>query len=513
MRAHIVNGLLPAARVARQLRAWDAPRMRRFDEKTYRLFCAGFTLHDWVKFPEVDSWLASAGLDHASANPARALPLIEGIFRHWSARLGLDRFLAPIGGVDAWLHDLIYLACNTQVRWGTMLNLAELPGAALDGRSRQLATDLCTLADRVAYIARTPRDVPATRGITEVIAGLSDGQAHLLYHHVAENRGVLTNFLHNAAMAALTTPDCMPLLYAPSGVVYLARGRAAALEPADVAEQVIRRIRQVCGAHLKANLTGFSRDGKGLKYAPYYDLHFSPGERVRLAARAAFRRIPESKPSSAGKRFGKIAELGMAPAGVDLALPDDIRVDQLAEFCAVAAKIAGQAAAPQESHSDRVARGRGHKVARQPSAPQLDPDGMILARLGLQAILPDFGTIAAYPRAGGVAYHWYYAAGYYLKSGAGKGASPSEWQALVEELAEAIAGALEQTAARQGKGTDGWDDLRNYVSQVLSFGPEEGAEASQEVPRAAATELARYAMSKAQGRGRDRGLFRLFLVL
>lgn len=479
MRAHLVNGLLPTARIARQLQAWGAPRMSRFDERAYRLFCAGFTLHDWLKLPEVDDWLASAGLAHNTVNPAKHLPLIEDIFRQWSVRLGLDKFLAPIGGVDLWQHDLIYLACNAQVRWGTMLNLSALPGLALDGRTRQLATDLCTLADRIAYIARTPRDVPATRSITEIITNLSDGTAYLRYHHVAENRGVLTNFIHNAAMAAQESPDCVPLLYAPSGVVYLAHGQAHdALmpQPADVAEDVVRRIRQACGQHLRTNLTGFSRDGKGLKYAPYYDLHFSPSERIRVAAKATFKRIPDTKAPSAGTRFAKMAEKAMAPIGADVALPNDIRVDQLAEFCAMTVKMTEEA------------------------TPELDATDLILSELGLTGERPTFDVIAAFPQAGGVAYDWYYAAGYYLKHGQGKGATPAEWQELLEHLADKIANRVQEITVKQQQATDGWDDLRAYVMRVLSFGPQDTTLAT-DVVQAAAAELARYSMAKAQGRG------------
>jgi CRISPR-associated protein Csc3 len=45
MRAHIVNGLLPTAQIARTLKQWDVRRFQKeFDEGTYRLFCAGYTL-------------------------------------------------------------------------------------------------------------------------------------------------------------------------------------------------------------------------------------------------------------------------------------------------------------------------------------------------------------------------------------------------------------------------------------------------------------------------------------
>ena len=118
LRAHLVNGLFPVARIARQLKAWGAPRFGRFDERAYRLFCAGYTLHDWLKLPEIEARLKAVGLAHDTVNAARDLPFVEEMFREWCERLRLDEFLQPIGGLESWLHDVIYVAVNTQVRCG-----------------------------------------------------------------------------------------------------------------------------------------------------------------------------------------------------------------------------------------------------------------------------------------------------------------------------------------------------------------------------------------------------------
>jgi CRISPR-associated protein Csc3 len=486
LRAHLVNGLLPVAHVARLLKAWGAPRLRHFDERVYRLFCAGFTLHDWLKLPEVEAWLDREGLDHSSVSAAKHLPLIEAVFQEWTHRLGLDRFLNPIGGTEAWLHDLIYLACNAQVRWGTMLNLSQLPGLKLDGRARQLATDLCTLADRIAYVAKTPREVTAHRSITDIITDLSDGQARLVYHHVAENRGLLTNFIHNAAMAAMSTPWRVPLLYAPSGVVYLANRPVAdqldrpVVSVEKIAQATVDEIRQACAGRLNREFTGLSRDGKGLKTAPYYDLHFTPGEQICLAARAVFKMIPETKPPAAGKRFASLIKKGMAPDGVDLDLPDDVRTDQLAEFCAMAVGIA------------------------QNATPGLDAVGLVLQTLGLSHERQTFDAIAGAKGGGGVPYPWYYVAGVYLGRGRGKGAAPDEWRALIENLAHTLAQAIEKTSevskTSEVLKADGWDDLRAYVQRVLAFGPEAGEDQAEALRETAALELARYSTAKTRGR-------------
>ncbi len=479
LRAHLVNGLLPVAHIARLLKKWGAPRLRHFDETTYRLFCAGFTLHDWLKLPEVDDWLAREGLSHASISPAQHLQFIEAIFRQWLARLKLDRFLEPVGGAEVWLHDLIYLAANTQVRWGTMLNLSQLPGIKLEGRPRQLATDLCTLADRIAYIAKTPRAVVVESGIVDLINNLSDGKARLVYHHVAENRGLLTNFIHNAALNRLAHAGRVPLLYAPSGVVYLERtqdgqpGGQLLFDIQAVAEETVNEIRRACASRISLDFTGLSRDGKGLKTAPYYDLHFSAAEQIRLMARGVFRMIPETKKSSAQGRYDNLRAKGMAPADVDLNLPADIRVDQLAEFCAISVALASSA------------------------APGLDLVDLVLRVMDISTERANFDAINTAKGGGGVPYAWYYVAGAYLGRGQGLGCSPDELRAEVEK----IAGILAQAVHRQQQtDLDGWDDLRVYVRRVLSVGPHSAAGQGDDVRQTAARELARYMASKKRGR-------------
>ena len=107
MRAHLINGLLPAAQIARTLLRWGQPRfVNFFDETTYRLFCAGFTMHDWLKLPSVEQQLAEHGLSHSTVNLAVDFEVVKTIVGEWCKTLGLDRFLAPIGTLEQWLPDL-----------------------------------------------------------------------------------------------------------------------------------------------------------------------------------------------------------------------------------------------------------------------------------------------------------------------------------------------------------------------------------------------------------------------
>jgi CRISPR-associated protein Csc3 len=474
-RAHLINGLFPVLHVAHALKSWGVPRLRYLDDRARRLFIAGYVLHDWLKLPDVDEELRAAGLAHNTVNPTQHRELIESLFHKWSKKLGLTTFLEPLGGIKSVLHDLIYIACNTQVKWGTLRNISVLPNLSLDGRTLQLCENLSTLADLIAYVAPTPREVTAHYGIRREIASLSDNTARLVYHHVADNRGVLTNLIHNAALEAASHPSRVPFLYAPSGVVYLEHKDAPPLpEIPVVTEAVVERVRQVSAQRLAQSLTGFRRDGKGLKRAGYYDLFFDAAGQVRLAARAAFKNIAPTKVASAGKRFAKMRDGRWLDSGVDLDLPDDIRVDQLAEWCYLAEALVSEA------------------------EPDFDTALFLFSEMNLSALQSQFDAVPRDTRAGGVGYHWYFAAGHYLKRHPGK--DPTEWQEMVEGLAERLATTLTEKTSSTSSASGSWQELRAYAGQVLSFGP---AEATSKTDRALfAAEFERYRSAKRAGRGR-----------
>ncbi|MEZ4622714.1 MAG: hypothetical protein R2867_45445 [Caldilineaceae bacterium] len=154
MRAHLINGLFPVLHVASTLQRWAAPQFRYYDDTVRRVFMAGYVLHDWLKLPEVEAELATHGLNHGAVNPVQHRAVVETIFRQWCNTLGLERFLEPIGGVETLLHDLIFVACNTQIKWGTLRNVAALPNLSLPGRQRNLAENLSRLADYLTYLGR-----------------------------------------------------------------------------------------------------------------------------------------------------------------------------------------------------------------------------------------------------------------------------------------------------------------------------------------------------------------------
>ena len=471
MRAHLINGLLPTAQVARTLKRWGQMRfVDAFDDTTYRLFCAGYTLHDWLKLPSADAELRAVGLAHHTVNVAVHLPTVEAIFTRCCTELGLDAFLAPLGPLDTYLHDLILIASNTQVKWGVMHNLSALPGLRARRRSTSLATDLATLADYLAYLGRTPLEAAGSKSIRKMLEHFSDDQVKvtLQYHHLADVRGVITSIVNNAALACYAIPDVRePLLYAPTGVVYLARVDAPpAPTTATVADAAIERVRELCGRKLAANLTGFGRAGTGLKYADYYTLFFSPRQFVRLVALAAEKRIAGE--SVAGKRYASMLAKTMAPDGTDLDLPKGLEVDRIAEASALLVKLATL------------------------YAPTFDAEGYLLAQLGVAALRDLVQQINGNKTAGGVPYGWYYAAGVSRQRTPGQ--DEAWWNERLHTLAAGVAAQVPDTAPTEATG---WQELRRYIGDHLSFS---GASVESLTNRMQA-ELARYSNARKSGRG------------
>jgi CRISPR-associated protein Csc3 len=459
MRAHLLNGLLPTLHIAKTMQRWKIPRLRHYSEVTRRLLIAGYTLHDFLKLPEVEEQLKAAGFSAEKAIGAAQIPVLQKILREWAENLGLDRFLQTIGGFELFLDDLLYIVCNTQVRWGTLPNLSLLPQLKLSPDARLLATDLSRLSDILAYVVKSPQTAPQQN---KLLAELSMGEVSFTYHHLSENRGVLTNFIHNAVQKGTSQrtaqklpsdfPDTpgmanewrVPILFATNGVVYLEHAQQA---PAfatieQYANLTVLLLKTRIGEKLQSGKAGFQRDGKGMKFAEYLRLFFDLPDLLLIGKKATFRIVREGKEPSAGKRFRKMLEGGWMPATVDLDLPDDLRVDQLAECCYLAEKITKE------------------------SLPNFDVSAVLLEQMGLQALKPTFDGVPRDNRAGGVGYHWYFAAGNFVK--ANPGLDPQSVVETAEKWLTALAEQVRPLLAQVPPPKD-WQILSEYIQRVLTL--------------------------------------------
>jgi CRISPR-associated protein Csc3 len=332
LNTHLLNGLFPANLIEKRLEKLDTTVRRVVRERERRLVIAGFILHDFEKFPDVP-------------DNCRKLPLEEHrkIIDEKVRQLGLDCFINPDEpeAYREYLDDLLCMAYNAQRRWDTNWNFSEYGlNPVLRDRTLRSLSDLTCLADSLASIVKHPQDAEHPR-LKEIIHSLSDGQLKFTYHSIAENRGVLTNVVNNALMQAHTSLNTEertyyePLLYLPTGVIYLADRNAPSISPEDLPDRVVANIKSLCAGQLRLRQTGFGRDGKGMKYAEYYNLFFDDSGLMQVALDATLRILNPNKGSVAKSRSDnliKFQQQRVLSGDYDFKFDDDIRIDQLAEF-------------------------------------------------------------------------------------------------------------------------------------------------------------------------------------
>jgi CRISPR-associated protein Csc3 len=501
LNTHLLNGLFPANLIEKRLEKLNTTVQRVVKERERRLVIAGFILHDFEKFPDVP-------------DNCRDLPLAEHrqIIDQKVRQLGLDSFINPDNpeAYREYIDDLLYIAYNAQLRWGTNLNLSEYGlNPVLKPRTLDSLSDLSCLADSLASIIKHPQDAENTR-LKQIIHRLSDGQLKFTYHSIAENRGVLTNVVNNALIQAHTSLNTdehtyyEPLLYLPTGVIYLASRNAPAISPEDLPDRVVNSIKSLCAGQLRLRQTGFGRDGKGMKYAEYYNLFFDDIGLMKVALDATLRILNPNKGSVAKSRsenLNKFQQQNVLSADYDFKFEDDIRIDQIAEFGdLVSRKI-------WEETVNRVDSAR-KKDKKLPAVPDFDLTHKVAEFWNLAEYLPQIREIQRINESlkenklkgntGGVPYEWYYLAAKYLKDHPGIEDVREACQQVINYLTTLISPIISQYEL-----PDGWDDLRLWVKRVVML-PGSNQEPSVKAQvETFINELDNYNAAKKTGRGKQ----------
>ncbi|MDJ1182039.1 type I-D CRISPR-associated protein Cas10d/Csc3 [Roseofilum casamattae] len=502
LNTHLLNGLFPANLVERELQKLNTTVRREIDEPERRLLIAGFILHDFEKFADVPG-------------DCRDLPKEEHrqIIVQKIVQLGLDEFLDSdnTSYYRDYIDDLLCVAYNAQKRWGTNWNFSEF-GLSPTLRDRTLIclSELACLADSLSSIIKHPQDIEQPR-LQQLIHSLSDGELQFTYHGIAENRGVLTNVLNNALMEAHTSLNIgidnevdyyKPLLYLPTGVIYLTRRDAPLISRADIPNRVVDKIKALCQNQLVLRQTGFSRDGKGMKYADYYEQFFDLVGLMQVALKATLRILHDKKPSVAQSRSDnliKFQQKQVLSADRDFSFNNDIRCDRIAEFGDVLArKIWGEQVKKIETACK--------KDKTLPPLPDLDLIHEVVQLWQLEQYLPQIREIQQINESlkalnlkgntGGVPYAWYFLAAKYLQHNPGIEDVRETCETLITHIVQLINPILEQYSL-----ADGWDDVRLWVEQVVML-PEKQP---QNVAKADIffQELEHYQLAKKPGRGKQ----------
>ena len=501
LNTHLLNGLFPANLIERRLANMDTTVKRVVRERERRLVISAFILHDFEKFPD-------------APDDCRKLPLEthRQIIDQKVQQLGLDRFINPDDSkfYKDYIDDLLCMAYNAQRRWDTNWNFSEFGlNPTLKDRVLRSLSDLTCLADSLASIVKHPYDAENTR-LNDLLHNLSDGQLKFTYHSISENRGVLTNVVNNAlvdAHTSLNTDDCTdyePLLYLPTGVIYLARRAAPTVKRDGLSTRVVDSIKTLCAGQLRQRQTGFGRDGKGMKYADYYSLFFDDAGLMQVALDATLRILRTGKPSVATSRsenLAKFQQQGVLPADYNFKFTDDLRIDQIAEFGdVISRKVWGERIDKIE-----IARKQNKKL---PAPPNLELVYKVAEFWSLSEYLPQIRAIQRINESlkelklkgntGGVPYEWYYLAAKYLEHHPGI----EDVREICEQVVAYIAALIQPTIASYNL-PDGWDDLREWCDRVIMLPGSMPEDSSTEQANIFLKELTNYNSAKKPGRGRQ----------
>ena len=456
MLTHVLNGVFPTLQIVRE----SGMALSDIEKQLYLI---AYTLHDLDKLVNVQ------GLSVADADKKSEF---YGYLDEWIERLHFDMFCPEY---DEYREDIGYLILNTQVKYGADLHPQNFD-RQLPSNRHPFLRKMCRCSDLIAYFMKNPTSFLERQELRDSLTHLSRGKLVFAYHQVSENRGMLTNVINNAVLAKMRDNfGWKPFLFFPTGVTYL-RNRGSTDEDLPtgdaVAKVVVEKLREYCTSRLQQNLNGFTRGGKGFKYADYYDAFFQPSEMLALIQKGCFKILRQDKTASAGKRLAKLQQLQMdnkIPEDISLDFEDDLRVDQLAEYLVEVEKLVGKFASRET-------------VANE-----------VISYLGMRQWEEAFTSI---PSQGGVPLPWYFIAGKYLLQNRGK--DENDMRTLFEGVANHVTKTFAEAIQNQPQ-SDNFVVLRDYVKQTVDIS------GYQDIRQDFQTELDRYTNTKRIGRGSDKG--------
>lgn len=456
MLTHIFNGIFPTLRIIQE-------SGEDLSELETHLYLIAYTFHDLNKL--------DSNVNMSVADDEKTHEFFQCL-NEWAERLSFNEFF-PNYTTYQW--DIAFLILNTQRKYDANLNRQGFD-LQLPDRRLQVLQDMCFCSDRITYFLKNSAGFLKRGDIREVLTRLSGGELTFAYHKVSENRGMLTNVINNAVLAEMRDNfGWKPFLFFPTGVTYLRpRDTQGITLPTgdDIAEVVVEKLKTYCTSRLQQNLNGFTRGGKGFKYADYYDAFFQPHEMLELIQKGCFKILRQDKAPSAGKRLAKLRQLqaeGKIPEGISLNFEDDLRVDQLAEYLVEVEKLIGKFASRETVASE------------------------VLSYIGMSEWQETFTSI---PSQGGVPLPWYFIAGKYLLQNRGK--DENDMRDLFEDIVKHVIEVFDESIQNQPQ-SDSFAVLRDYVKQTVDIN------GHQSIHQDFQTELTRYTNTKRVGRGSDKG--------
>lgn len=194
--AHVLNGVMLLNALARLLQ---------LPELEQRLLMTVFTVHDINKDDQFDG--RSFG---TIASPDNFKTQIE--------RFNLTQFFPEW---EAYLDDIVALARDHGGHSSQFATLGAFESAGLDRNRLRELLSLIQAVD-ILDLSHTLNDRKFKADFLSKLNNFaSNTQYHFYVHQLSENRGALSNLIHEAIVQVLSQHGATPLLYYPDGVAYL----------------------------------------------------------------------------------------------------------------------------------------------------------------------------------------------------------------------------------------------------------------------------------------------------
>lgn len=407
MATHLLNGIFAAMHLAKWL-----PQTKQLTDLEKRLWILGYICHDYTKIYGIQVSAGEASL-----------------IKELNERLGeLMNFGAFLPEWHDYLGDISFLAQNTQTKEGSNLqaNLFQ-PKHDLRRLNNPLRI-LSSIADVLVHV-KSPAEVAIAlerstdqnlREKMTLLFGAEDAP-RFTYHKLTEVRGLLSNIINNAVMAAMQEQGAEPFLFFPNGVVYIITGQSTVqVDLEKIADNAWERVLSVVtddqNFGIRRGGTGFVISSALIELIGLEGvLQTAKRKALNINAGYAVARLYGYFTGKSNNDL--INELGKDEERIKAEqtrvvsahkLPDDVRVDQLGEFLTFAYRL----------FKDEYKR---------------DVASLLLEKLGLDSkITPQ----DALKQKGGTYFGWYYVAAKYIE------ANPQADTAQIDDFLEVLCNAL-----------------------------------------------------------------------
>jgi CRISPR-associated protein Csc3 len=469
MVTHILNGIFAGMRLAEKL-----PPAKTLTDLEKKLWLLGFVTHDYTKI---------YGVEVTGGN----ISVIRKIIACLGQQMNFVDFLPEW---ETYLDDIAFLAQNTQTVEGANLDITGFTKLQTHPRRLGIMRLLSSIADvlvhitnpcEVARIGSDGRNRAANlRDKMNILFGA--GQApQLTYHQLTEVRGLVSNLINNAVWDSLRARGAEEFLFFPNGAVYLA--------PAELSKPNIEAIVDAVWSHIKEIIEdsegfGVRRGGTGfVASSALYEIIGFDG--VLKTARRKAMQLSGSYATSRLYGFftGQSDNDLLKQLGGDKELvkekqialiqeqnvPDDIRVDRLAEFLTFV-----------------------QRAVRDSFKGKSDVASLLLDTLNLGGAV---SNEEAMRNKGGTAFGWFYVGSCYLKQNLS--ADESDIEELMFEVIDRVLNWIETQGLQAKSITSIENDVKDYLRSTIEI---DGAVQSPEHNNRFAGELSSYMMNKNEKR-------------